>query len=108
LPNELVDAEVRLLGVCASLFNPNRQILGVQIYVSSLACVQAVEGDASLAATRPPVRLGSLLQFQPRGGVNHRVKVQGTVTLQLASGLIIIQDAADTLSVQAPEAPGLL
>jgi len=41
-PANLVDAEVRVQGVCGTIFNQKRQLLGVQLFVNDLEDIQIV------------------------------------------------------------------
>lgn len=70
-----IDAEVLLQGVCGSLFNAQRQLTAVLLYVPRLSFI-TVEAHARAAA------LSSLLTFAPREGTGHRVRVRGVVGYQ--------------------------
>src|SRR5439155_6304241 len=62
LPTELVDANVLLRGLCGAIFNPSRQILGIQLFVPGLAFVEVQNASATGLA---PVPIQSLLRFTP-------------------------------------------
>src|SRR6266568_1036880 len=83
VPARLVDADARVVirGAAGALFNQKNQLLGVLLYVSSLAQVRIEEAPADPAdlALRP---IETLLRFTPQGASAHRVKVRGVVTLQ--------------------------
>jgi signal transduction histidine kinase len=70
-----VDTEVLLKGVCGSVFNAQRQLTAVLLYVPRLNLI-TVEAHAR------PVPISSLLTFAPGQGIQHRVRVRGIVGYQ--------------------------
>lgn len=70
-----IDTEVLLEGVCGSLFNAQRQLTAIMLYVPRLSFMTA-EMQA------PAVPVSSLLRFAPGEGVQHRVRVRGVVGYQ--------------------------
>ncbi len=70
-----IDSEVLLEGVCGSLFNAQRQLTAILLYVPRLNFV-------SVEAHAREVPLSSLLTFNPASGVQHRVRVRGIVGYQ--------------------------
>jgi len=99
----LVDATVRLRGTCGGLFNQKRQLVGVQLFVPSLAFVHVEEKPASdpyAIALRP---IASLLQFTPQGVSGHRVRVQGVVTLQRGGRSLFVEDETDAVYLETSE-----
>lgn len=92
----LVDATVRLDGVCGTIFNDRRQLTGVRIFVPDLKNVVVQEpapDDPFLVPARP---LSELLQFAPFRRMDHRIRVVGTVTHQdLRLGKIYLQSGRD-------------
>lgn len=106
----LVDAKVRLHGACGALFNDKRQLTGVVLYVPSLAEVH-VEEPAPADPFGAPIRpIASVLQFSPKEGFDHRVRLRGVVTLQRPGGALFVQDQTGGLYVEIDEpastAPG--
>jgi hypothetical protein len=90
--NDLLDATVRVRGVCATLFNRQRQLFGVRLLVPNadgLAVEKTAAADPFAVATQP---VDSLLRFTPEGVTAHRVKVAGTVTYFEPGRAVFIQD----------------
>ena len=79
-----IDTEVLLEGVCGSLFNAQRQLTGIMLYVPRLSFI-TVEMQA------PAVPLSSLLTFTPGEGLQHRVRVRGTVGYQQLGKALFLQ-----------------
>ena len=86
-------------GVCGSTFNQRQQFTGFQILVPT---------PAQLTITKPaPVdpfsanswRVNRLLQFSAGGVFEHRVKVEGIVTMQRPGGVLFISDGEAGLRV---------
>src|SRR6185369_2603801 len=81
LPTHLIDAAVRVEGVCGSIFNQKRQLIGFRLYAPALAQVvveRAAPGDPFSA---PLQSIESLLQFDPNSTAQSRTRIRGVVTL---------------------------
>lgn len=79
-----IDSEVLLEGVCGSLFNAQRQLTAVLLYVPRLSYI-TVETHARA------VPLSSLLTFSPGEGREHRVRVRGVVGYQQPGKALFLQ-----------------
>jgi signal transduction histidine kinase/DNA-binding response OmpR family regulator len=88
-PAKLLDAEIRVEGVCISLFNQRNQLKGVSLSVPGPAQITIEKlppADPFSAPLRP---ISSLLAFASQGVPEHRVKVEGTVTMVRPRGVFI-------------------
>lgn len=104
---KLINATVRLRGVCYSRYNMKRQLRVPWLAVSS-------RGD--IVVEKPPpgqpkeVSIASLAQFNSVGYYGNLVKVSGVVTLQKPDGTLFIQNHGYGLYVQLAQpaklAPG--
>jgi signal transduction histidine kinase len=100
----LVDAAVRVRGVCAQLFNQKRQMFNVRLLVPSLREV-IVDEPAPADPFAMPVRsIVSLLQFPPEGIYGRRVRVQGVVIFQQPGQALFIRDDAQSMLVRTKHA----
>ena len=97
-PVELLDSLVRIRGACGSTSNPRRQLIGVQLWVSSLDDIQVEELGVADPLSLPALPIASLSGFHPRQTMQHRVNVAGQVTFCDASSFYI-QDANDGVRV---------
>jgi signal transduction histidine kinase/ActR/RegA family two-component response regulator len=100
VPPGLVDSRVRMRGVCGALFNQKNQMIGVTLYLPSLAWIKTLEpapADSFAEAARP---IASLHRFTYGGVPKHRVKVTGVVTGQFEGGQLYISDNSGNLYVQ--------
>ena len=95
----LVDARVRVQGVCATMFNPRRQLSGIQLYVPSRELVTIVEPGAKDPFALPLASADALLQYAPESA-GHRVHIRGVVTLRQMSGSLYVQDGSGAVHVR--------
>jgi PAS domain S-box-containing protein len=79
LPTALVDARVRLHGVCGTIFGQQGQILGLQMFLVSLDDVEVVRPASALEAV-PTRSAGALLESRTLEATDHRVRTRGVVT----------------------------
>jgi PAS domain S-box-containing protein len=88
----LVDKVVTVRGVCGTLFNDRRQLVGIQLFVPNLDQVHIAkeEGPSHAALVISPI--GGLMQFTPGQTSGHRIRVQGVVTLDKPGQLLFVQD----------------
>jgi len=96
---DLIDARVRVRGVCAILFNQKRQLFGIQLYVPDRAYVTSLEPGVKDPFALPAQSVGSLMQFTS-GPAGHRVHIRGVVTLRQMSGLVYVEDATGAVQVR--------
>jgi len=95
-----VDSEILIEGVCGSLFNGERQLVGLLFYVPRLNLIE-VENAAS------EVPFSALLRFSPVAGARHRVKVRGVVGYQQSGNAIFLQHQGRGLRVLTQQAAAL-
>ncbi len=102
-PAQLVDARVRLQGVCGAIFNQQRQLTAVQLQVPGRQQIIIFEPPAPDPFSLPVRALRDLMVFTPQGTSEHRIRVQGTVTLRRPRRLFI-QEGSQGLSMPWPQA----
>ena len=107
---ELVDATVRVRGVCATKFNHQRQLFAIRLQVpraEDLAVVMPAPPDPFDMDARP---LNSLLQFAREDARGHRVKATGIVSYFEPGRRLYLQAGTQGIEVQtqerAPVQPG--
>jgi len=97
----LVDSAVRVQGVCGTIFNSRRQLIGLRIYTPRLDQIQ-IETPAVQIAKIPLSPLSSLLAFSAQPVLDHRVKIDGIVTYQ-GPGMLYLQDKEAGILVQTAQ-----
>ncbi len=86
------DSRVQVQGVCGSLFNARRQIVGIQILVPSPDFVRLLEPAPDPARMRPRP-IDELLRFSFTDSPGHRTRIRGVVTLASPSGPSYVEDS---------------
>ena len=100
---DLVDATVRVRGVCATKFNHQRQLFAIRLLVpraEDLAVVTPAPRDPFDRDARP---LNSLLQFARDDARGHRVKAAGTVSYFEPGRRLYLQAGSQGIEVQTQE-----
>ncbi len=108
-PAALVDAEVSLRGVAATLFNSRGEVTGPRMLASVAGDLTVVTPPPPLGAV-PKVALDSLQPFRPVPLGPHRVRVEGTVTYSREGEFFYLQEGESVVRVETnsdlPLAPG--
>jgi len=109
VPARLVDARVRIRGVCGAQFNPKYQLVRVMmLHVPSLAFIEMLEQPPADPYNLPLRPLGSLLRFSPESRIGHRVRVEGMVTFREPGELFYVSDDKVGLRVETKQSTPLL
>lgn len=95
-----IDSEVAVEGVCGSLFNNQRQLIGVLFYVPDLQFIKVESQEKD-------VPISSLMRFSPGGGSRHRVRVQGVVCYQQLGRTLFIESEGQGLRVLSQQSTPL-
>lgn len=95
----LIDSEVSFKGVCGSLFNGNRQFLGVRIYVQNRALMTVDETAIDPKSLPLSPSLASVLEFSSAARQEHRVRVRGVVTSSAEVGPTTLEDGSGGLTI---------
>jgi len=97
---QLVESEVKVRGVCSTLFNRLRQLFGFRLLVPRKTDLVIVKPAPPHPFDVPTQAISSLLRFAAQGTFGHRVKVAGTVVYQEAGVALFIQDEQEGLYCQ--------
>jgi diguanylate cyclase (GGDEF)-like protein len=87
----LQDATVRARGVVGEIFNSRKQLIGLQLSLSSVKDMEVIEPGSANPFSEPATPISNLLKYAPHSRPDHRVVVSGTVTM-LGNGFFYIQD----------------
>jgi signal transduction histidine kinase len=87
-----VDRQVVIEGVCGTLFNFNRQLVGVLLYVPRLRFIQEAQPARE-------VSFGELMRFSPDQGTFRRVRVRGVVAHQQRGSAIFLESEGQGLRI---------
>lgn len=98
LPSDLVDAKVRVQGVCGADFNAKNQQIGVQIYLPSLQYLHVITVATPFDPSPAPV--AQLQRFGSPFSLGHRVRVVGKVTAAIAGRGFYLRDTSSGIYVE--------
>lgn len=104
--SRLVDAKVRLAGVCLAFANSRRQFQRNVLLIPRADDIQVLEPGPANPFDAPIRPIDRLFGFAPSALAVHRVKVQGVVTFYSAARLFV-QDGDNGLEIRAPSAAPL-
>ncbi len=91
-----IGKEVLIQGVCGTLFNAERQLIGILFYVPRLEFIR-------LEAPANEVPFAALMRFSPERPVGHKVRVRGVVAYQQAGNVVFLESGAKGLRVLAQQ-----
>jgi diguanylate cyclase (GGDEF)-like protein len=97
---KLVDAKVRIRGLCGEVFNSKRQLIGLQLAVYSPQYVQILDRPNLKPFAMPAIPISHLLRASPESSFDHRVRVTGSVTM-IGNGFFYVQDTSGGTRVEA-------
>ncbi len=100
LPVGLVNSRVHVRGVCASLFNSTRQLLGIQIYAQSPDQVTILQPSPFGAFDAPITPVARLATFSPEERAGYRLHLHGTVLASAPTGPTWIRDASGAVLIR--------
>ena len=103
LPHHLHGAHIRLEGVCATLFNQKRQLVGIRFFVPDLSNITVVEPGDETLLEKLPTPINTLLRFSTDSQAHNRVHVRGVVTHAGKGNYLFVQDSTRGLLVYAAE-----
>ena len=103
----LMDADVKLRGVCGALFNGKHQMLGIQMFVPGTECIRVLRTPSAEPFSMAVIPIADLLQFSRARDMGHCVRLRGTVTYPNRSGRTWLRDATGGVMIQDHDAGGL-
>jgi signal transduction histidine kinase len=107
-PQDLVDAEVRLVGVLGAIRNTKGEFLRPALCIAQAAEIQVLVPPKTAAFDAPLVPLESICQFRPSLDPGHRICTSGMVTLSVPGKFFYLQKGLDGVRVETPSQERLL
>jgi signal transduction histidine kinase len=96
----LVDAVVKVQGVCSTIFDERRRLKGVELHIPEWTLITVLESGPEEPFRLPVSSISELFQFHAGIGGLHRAHVQGSVLLSQTDGSFFIQDGTGGILVQ--------
>ena len=104
--DSLSDSSIRIHGVFGTVFNSDKQLIGYQMFTSRPQDITVLEPAPQDAAQTQIIPIGDLMRFLPGVNFNHRIHIQGSVTMDSMGRGIYVEDSSGGIQVQT-EMPGL-
>ena len=98
--DNLLDHRVKVRGVIATEHDDKRQVVGFHMLISSLADVTLIEPPIADPFSLPVKMIREINAFPTHGVTGHRIRINGTVTLQRQDGVLFIEDQTGGIQVQ--------
>ncbi len=99
----LVDAEIRIRGVCGALYNEKFQLIGILLYVPNIDQISVLRPAPTDPYQGDVQNLSTIQRFGLQGAVGHGIHVQGTVNLQDSDWSVYIFDGKTGLRIDTAE-----
>jgi diguanylate cyclase (GGDEF)-like protein len=103
----LLDADVKVWGVCGALFNTKRQMLGIQMFVPGAEYIRVLRPSSPDPFSMVPTPIADLLQFSRARDMGHSVRLRGTVTCTNRSGSTWVRDSTGAVTIMDLDAERL-
>jgi len=104
LPREylesLVDCNLRLNGAFGTIYNRDDQLIGYTLAVSRPEDITVLHAAPTGPEQSNPIEIAHLFRYSSKTDFSHRVRVQGTVTMNSLDHGLYLQDATGGLEVQ--------
>ncbi len=107
IPPGLIDAQIRVRGVCGAMFNAKNQLRGVNLFVPALNEIKILQPGLPDPFAVPAQSIDSVLRFTVGGAAGHRVKLEGFVTLQRPGRFVFVKGAGGNIRADSKETTGL-
>ena len=107
IPPEWIDRKVKVQGACGSIFNSRRQLLGVQLFVPTLAQFTLLEAPPAEISATPVSHISKLLEFSPAEIPGHRVHLRGRVAVTHRDGPTWVSDDSGSVMIRDHNGIGL-
>lgn len=104
VPAGLVDARIRVRGVVGAEFSSKGQLIGVQLYVSSLKNISQIEAPGPHPFDEATTPIGQLQRYGFHNPAGHRVKLAGVVTAALPGRGFYMEDNSGSVYVATRQA----
>ena len=108
VPEELIDATVKLRGVVFNVHNANRQFVRANIQVANQGLITTVTPPPADPFALPLQRIDEILRFTPTGFTGHRIRVRGVVTGHHQGQTLWLREGGRGLRVASNQAAALV
>jgi len=107
LPDRLVDALILIRGACSSQLNARRQLAGITLHSAGfdqISILEAVPDDPFSVENTP---IAEVATFEPERIAGRRIKIHGTVTLNVPGDRFLVQDQSGGIQIRSSQTNGV-
>ena len=99
-PHSFIDAWIEVQGVCGTIFDTDRNLVGIRLFVPDWDQVQVWTPGVNDPFALPVRSISALLEFHAGSSGLHRSHVQGTVLARRLDGSFYLQDQTGGVLIQ--------
>jgi signal transduction histidine kinase/CheY-like chemotaxis protein len=107
VPSNLIDAKLRLRGVCGAAFTATNQMVGVVLFVPNLSYISVLEPTKLNPFAAHATSVGDLQRFGFTGTSGHRVKLAAVLTALVPGRGVYMKDSTGSIYVETSQDIGL-
>jgi signal transduction histidine kinase/DNA-binding NarL/FixJ family response regulator len=96
----LVDARIKVSGVCGAQYNESKQLTGIIVYVPGVDYITVEKKPLADPFALHAKPINTLMQFNAQEPPGQRVRVKGTVTLRASKDTLYIRDETGDIRVE--------
>lgn len=104
--NPLIHARIRVSGTAGPIFNPRRQLIGVNVYSPTLASIQVLESAPADPFSLPIRAVDRVFEYAPEAAPVHLVRIRGVVSARWGQ-TVFMSDGMQGASVRGSEPTSL-
>jgi diguanylate cyclase (GGDEF)-like protein len=96
---DLLDAEIQVIGVASGRFDGKNQLTGVDLNVSKLADIQILKHASVSPWSLPVSSMSEILSSYHEESRTQRILVRGVITYYQPGSMVVLQNGAKTLKI---------
>lgn len=104
---ELVDARIRVTGICSGIWNKEGQIIAPSLLEVTREEVTVLRPAPTNPFAQPVLSVADILRFRKTGEPGHRIHIVGTVLHASADGRVFVMDEGRTVCVESAGPSGV-
>jgi diguanylate cyclase (GGDEF)-like protein len=106
-PETVLDASVEVVGVASRVFDTNKQLNGIALYVPDSSAIRIVQKPDGSAKHLPFKTIEDVYQSRHTSDSSHPVRVRGTITYYKKGDSAVIEDNGKSLFIETQETGNL-
>jgi len=96
----LVDARIRITGICSGIWNNQRQITAPYLTVNNCNDITVLRAAPADPFVLPIRSVADIMRYRPQDAPGHRIHISGTVLHAMADGRVFVFDGESTVCAE--------